>query len=206
MVERRTSIDWSEIREALERSRRAVERLLEPDAETGRRIMDERARSLARPVTLGDGSAEDSLELACFSAHGEELAIETRFVVRVADLPPIEPVPWASPHFLGVVNYQGTVLPVVALHRLLATAEGETAPAQMLVLGTGQPELALAIDAAEGVVRATAGTIDVATALLREDPLLQGIHGARRAILRGAALLSDPRLFSAGENHETDDR
>jgi len=172
----------------------------------GRRIMDERARLLARPLVLAHETRADAVELACFSVGGEDLAIETRFVIKVAPLPPLEPIPWSPPLYLGVVNYQGVVLPVVALRRMLATAPKESTPEKMLVLGTGLPELAIAVDAAEGVVLASADAIAAATALPAGDPLVRGILGGRRVVLRGDALLSDSRLFSAGDSHATDDR
>ena len=172
----------------------------------GRRIMDERARELARPLALAADSSSSTLELALFSAGGEDLAIETRFVIKVAPLPPVEPIPWSPPLYLGVVNYQGVVLPVVALHKLLASAPKESTNAQMLVLGNALPELAVAVDSAEGVTLASPAAIAAAAALPGEDPLVRGILGGRRIVLRGDALLGDSRLFSAGESHATDDR
>ena len=179
--------------------------MVDDDVE-GRRVMDERARLLARPLVLAHETPADSIELACFSAAGEELAIETRFVIKVAPLPPLEPSPWSSPLYLGVVNYQGIVLPAVSLQRMLVSAPKASAAEQMLVLGTGAPELAIAIDTAEGVVLASAAAITAATALPHEDPLVRGILGGRRVVLRGDTLLADSRLFSAGEPHATDDR
>jgi chemotaxis signal transduction protein len=179
--------------------------MVEDDA-AGRRLMDQRARALARPLVLGHETPADSLELACFSLGGEELAIETRFVLKVAPLPPLEPIPWSPPHYLGVVNYQGTVLPVVALPRVLVSAPKESAPEQMLVLGRGLAELAIAIDAASDVVQVSAGAIVAPTALPAQDPLLFGILEGRRVVLRGDMLLGDSRLLSAGESHATDDR
>ena len=180
--------------------------MVEDDAIVGRRIMDERARELARPLAFAPDAAASMLELALFAVGGEDLAIETRFVIKVAPLPPVEPIPWSPPLYLGVVNYQGVVLPVVALHRLLASAPKESTNAQMLVLGNAVPELAIAVDSAEGVVLASPEAIAAAAALPTEDPLVRGILGGRRIVLRGDALLADSRLSSAGESHATDDR
>lgn len=178
----------------------------EDDAVAGRRIMDARARALARPLALVADTTANTLELALFTVGGEDLAIETRFVIRVVPLPPVEPIPWALALYLGVVNYQGVVLPVVSLQHLLASAPKESTNAQMLVLGSASPELAVAVDSAEGVRLTSREAIAAATALPGEDPLVQGILEGRRVVLDGAALLADSRMFSAGESHATDDR
>jgi len=44
--------------------------MVDDDVE-GRRIMNERARLLARPLVLAHETPADSIELACFSAAGE---------------------------------------------------------------------------------------------------------------------------------------
>jgi len=178
--------------------------LLEPDADTARRLMDERAKQLARPLARAVSRGE-SLDLACFSAGGEELAIETRYVIKVASLPAIEPIRWLSSVFLGVLNHQGSVLPVVDVHALLSGAASSERHEQMLVLGDGQPEFAIVITSAEEVIRIDAEEIAAPDAI-EQASFVRGILAGRRLVLRGDALMRDPRLFSAGDSHATDDK
>jgi chemotaxis signal transduction protein len=201
----RSVVDWTEIHERLVRSAEVVDRLLEPDSARAREIMDERARSLAKPLAFvahADANRDGVHELACFSAGGEELAIETRYVLKVGELPPLEPLPWVPPLFLGVINYQGVVLPVVALHLLLARpARGASTDEhdQMIVLGTTQPEIALAIQSADDVIRPRAEQIAAPDALSATDVIVRGILGGTRLVLHGDVLLRDPRLFLIGD-------
>ena len=201
---RAPGVDWSDAHGRLARAGEAIARLLEPDADTARRLMDERAKQLARPLARAVSRGE-SLDLACFSAGGEELAIETRYVIKVASLPAIEPIPWLSSVFLGVLNHQGSVLPVVDVHALLSGAASSERHEQMLVLGDGQPEFVIVITSAEEVIRIDVEEIAAPDAI-EQASFVRGILAGRRLVLRGDALMRDPRLFSAGDSHATDDK
>jgi chemotaxis signal transduction protein len=216
VVDRRAQpIDWPEVHARLARTREAIDALLEPDEDRGRQLMDERARLLARPAEIE--STTDSLELAFFTASGEELAIETSYVLRVARLPPVEPIPSVPPVFLGVTNYQSIVLPVVSLAALLGGAQQQESHEHMLVLGHAQPEIVVAIASTESVVRVPVDEISAPEAWQRAPnaaaddaeaslSLVRGILAGRRIVLRGDALLHDPRLFLVGDSHANDDR
>lgn len=152
-----------------------------------REILDERARRLARDVA--PAGQVTTYELLFATIGDEQIAITTRDVRRVAPMPELTPVPGLPPVYLGVVNYEGDVLPVVDLLQLIGDrrAAGETP--LMVVLGDVRPEIAIAVTIAEAVVRApgwhaTAG-----------DPIVRGILDGRRTVLDIEALLGDPRLF-----------
>ncbi len=188
-------LDWRELHARLSRATETTARQLEPEEDEVRRILDARARELARRITAPTISATD-IELAFFSVGDEQFAIEVCHVLEIATLPETEVVPWVPPVFRGVANHRGEVLPIVDLSALVT---GKPQPAQgklMIVLGSGRPEIALSIDAAEEVTVVSLDAIrhDVLPDKLASIPFVRGILLGHRLIVDGDALLRDPRL------------
>jgi chemotaxis signal transduction protein len=192
-------VDWESLHARIARARVQTRALLEPDAAAERRILDERARRLARPKDAP--STQERLELALFSVGAEEYAIETQYVSRVVALPPVEPIPSVALPFLGVINYLGQPLPLIDIRALLASApqaRGSDDPplAFLLVLGSGRDELGVAIAAGEQVSLLPLAEIQSERLPdgLRAVSFVRGLYQGRRLVLSGGALLEDPRL------------
>lgn len=192
-------VDWVSLHARIALARAQTRALLEPDAAAERRILDERARRLARPKDAP--SVQGRLELALFSVGGEEYAIETEYVSRVAALPPFEPIPSLALPFLGVINHLGQPLPLIDLRALFPSAPqagGADDPplAFLLVLGSGRDELGVAIAAGEEVKLLPVAEIQSERLPdgLRAVPFVRGLYQGRRLVLSGRALLEDPRL------------
>ncbi len=159
----------------------------EPPLLDDRRILDERARLLARP--LAAASTATGAELLYFSVGAEELAIEVAAVREIVPLTEVTPVPDLAAPFLGVVNHGGEILPVIDVLALTGTATSAEAPRWLIVLGTRGPELGLAAGAVDRITPAHEA-FDVVLA----SPILQGVTGGRRLVLRAAGILADPSL------------
>lgn len=168
------------------------------EEEDNRRILGERARSLARPaLAVADAT---SMEVLLLSVGGEQLAVDVRFVREVARLPELTRVPDVPAQFLGVVNFGSEVLPIVDLLALLGNRRTVDLPRWMVVIGELRAELGLAVDEAESVVRIRSWVETTGT------PLIRGVLDGHRSILAGDVLLADPRLFIFGGTHAMDNR
>ena len=167
------------------------------DPERARKILEERARVLARPPPA-EVRAADQLELLVFSLSGETYALETRTVREVARFADFTAVPGASPFLLGVTNLRGEILPVFDLRRLAGIApKGLTDLSRLLVLGEDREELGLLADEVREVKTMRREEVldppEELAAIGRG--LLLGVTKEAVIVLDGQGLLHDPRLF-----------
>lgn len=170
-----------------------------------RRILDERARLLARPVLSVAEST--SADLLFFSVGEEQFAIEARFVIGIGPMPEITPVPDLPAVFLGVVNHAGEVLTVIDLLGVLSDGRtspgaGAEPPTLMVVLGEHGADLGIAVHDAERIGQASDWQES------SETPLVRGTIGGHRQILAGDVLLRARQLtfFDPGSANASDDR
>jgi chemotaxis signal transduction protein len=116
-----------------------------------RRVLEERARALARPATAARGS-EPELQLVGVRIGGESYAVEVRSAEAIEALPAVAPVPGLSPPWAGVVNLRGTLYPVVDAARLVGVEPQEPPERRRLVLVSGAGVVvALSVDGVAGI-------------------------------------------------------
>jgi purine-binding chemotaxis protein CheW len=185
--------DWSQ---AYERLERALASGAERSPDEIVRILEERARRLARPVERASALVP-ALELLVFSLGPERCGIETAHVVEVVPVRALTPLPCVPDFIAGIIHHRGRILPVLDLGRLVgsgARAAAETG--RVLCLEVGPMTFGLLADAVTGVVAARAEDL---------APRPGGDQGGRRTFLRGVsadgvavldmeALAADPRL------------
>jgi chemotaxis signal transduction protein len=195
----RGDVDWSSLHARIARARAATLALLDPDEAEQRRILDDRARRLARPQEERSSVARQ--EFAFFRVGPEQFAIETKYVRRIGALSAFEPIPGAPSLFLGVINHHGDPLPLVDIRRLLAGARASSPRddaklSLLLVLGEVRDEVGLAISSAEDVTTLPLADVEGEhlPESLRDFAFIRGVHLGRRLVLAGEALLQDPRL------------
>ena len=80
----------------------------------------------------------------------EAYAMPVEYVLEVAELGQVRPVPGARPELLGVRNLRGRILPVVDLALLLGIPR-TAPPARLLVAEAGGRRAGFAIDKVSGV-------------------------------------------------------
>lgn len=119
MKEAERSIDWPKAYARLEATRRTLDAARERSPEEIKRILHERAKTLAKPFEEPMPRSE-VLDLLVFSLAGERYAVETSFVLEVVPLRDLTPVPCTPPTIQGVVNHRGRILSVIDFRRLLA--------------------------------------------------------------------------------------
>jgi len=192
----RQIIDWQEAYARLEGVRQALDgpEALSPEAVD--RILQDRARALARPREAPP-TPEDALELLVFALGEERYALESAQVIETIFFREFTPVPCTPAIYLGVVNHRGRVLPVLDLRRLFGLA-GHTLPERRWIIVAEANDVAVGIFS-DGVV----GTVRVGRDAIAPPP--PTLSGDRQAFLRGVtrelvavldleALARDPRI------------
>ncbi|GEM_PF-534783 len=113
-------------------------------------VLQARAELLARPMAEERTGA--SLSLLFFSLGTERYALPIRQVVGVEAEPTVVPLPGAPPHWLGLINRQSQVIPVLHLARWLELPQpdGPRQGAAILVAMAPGWTVGLWVDAVEG--------------------------------------------------------
>jgi chemotaxis signal transduction protein len=164
------------------------------NAEEELRILEQRARSLARPRAISDARAT----LAVFERLGVRYGIDPRYVFEVARAPRPTALPKSERHWLGVTSLHGELIAIADLPVLLGSDHASTASehetVMLLVLGDQARELAIEIDC----VLEPVSTVDQLAQQPHADAassLIEGITEDGLRVVRGDLLLADPRLF-----------
>ncbi|MDB4987568.1 MAG: putative chemotaxis protein CheW [Myxococcaceae bacterium] len=174
-----------------------------------RSILEDRARALARPRREQLSVIE---KYALFERGGVRYAIEPRFVFAVAHAPEPTPLPGSARYWCGVSSVHGELLALVDLALLLdGAAANEVAASEprpdsedhlVLVLGEARREFGLVIDA---LLETSSLSLELARVPSGDasSHLIVGTSVDGTRVVRGDALLSDPRLFIQA-NHSTE--
>ena len=158
-------------------------------------VLEERARSLARPLAAIVARSGDELDLLVCTVGEERCAMETLRVLHVGRSPPVTPIAEVPSPFVGVVNHAGEILPVLDLGALLGMPR-ERARAPIIVIGERRADVGLLVDAAVAVVVVRKSTISAPPVV--PDALttvLCGVLADGSSVLDLGALLASPRLF-----------
>lgn len=161
-----------------------------------RRVLEERARLLARPLPKPQAELGDGLELLVFMRSGSAYAVPVAKVIEIVPLAALTPVPWVPAAVLGVVNHRGRIVPLVDVVRLLPGGGEEGDGGFAVVLAAGAATLALHADAVAGVQRLAASEVRPGADLGidERETIVRGLTPELAAILDVDALARDPRL------------
>ena len=173
----------------------AEQRTPQADRERERRILEQRARVLARPLLTQEAA---TVEMLVMVLGRERYGVESQRVREVLPLGDVAPVPGVPTFWSGIVNVRGTLYPVLDLCRYLSLPEGEAAEGPrrvVLVSGAGLTVGILADDAPE-VRRMPAAAIGPRLAGPSETTaeFVRGVTEDLLTVLDVDALLADPRL------------
>lgn len=188
---RKTELDWEALRRRLAAARQATADALTLSPKRVQRLLDERAKSLARAGEEAD--AGERIELFTFELEGEWYAVETRYVREVCRPPECTPVPGAADFLTGVVNLRGEVLAVVDLARALGLPAGPQPSAWLIVLGIERAEFGFCCGEVGEVRMLAVDTLHAASGNAAAA-CLRGVTADALLVLDGAALLADERL------------
>jgi purine-binding chemotaxis protein CheW len=158
-------------------------------AEDARRVLEERARALARPPA--PPPKQDTVELLTFALASETYAVESRFVIQVSRLSELSPLPGAQPPVFGLTPWRGGLLTILDLRQVLgvpATALNDLG--RVIVLGDERPAFGILADAVHDLVSVPSAAIRApqdGVATSRE--FLRGVTGEAVLVLEAEALL-----------------
>jgi purine-binding chemotaxis protein CheW len=139
----------------------------------------------------------DVLSLLVFSLAGSRYAVETAYVQEVIPLRGVTPVPCTPSFILGVVNYQGQILPVLDLRRLFELAgQGVSAESRVVAVQAGGMRFGIFADAVEGTIRFPTQALGPPPAAVTVDRqvFLRGVTADMVAVLDLGALVRDRRI------------
>lgn len=118
---------------------------LESSPEQVRRILEERARALARPEASSDRGYE--LEVVTFELGGERYAIEASYLLAVVRLVRPTLLPGADPTTYGVIAWRGELLLIRDYRSLLGLPVlPREDPGYVLVAGEDRPAFGILAD------------------------------------------------------------
>jgi purine-binding chemotaxis protein CheW len=182
--------DWEAARARLEGALGSIE---ERSPEEVERILEERARRLARPPATPN-SPTHTLELLVIRLEEERYGIETASVVEVIPVRGLTPLPCVPDFVAGVIHHRGRILPVFALKRLLGFQGLPVAETgRVVALEVGGMSFGILADAVAEVVQVPVEEM-APPPLGGSGMFLRGMTRERVAILDVEALAGDPRL------------
>jgi purine-binding chemotaxis protein CheW len=157
--------------------------------EDARRVLEERARALARPPA--PPLAQHTVELLTFALASETYALESRFVIQVFRLQELSPLPGAQPPVFGLTPWRGGLLTILDLRQVLGVpATSLDDLGRVIVLGDERPAFGVLADAVHDLVSVPAAAIRApqeGVAARRE--YLRGVTGDAVLVLAAEALL-----------------
>ena len=142
---------------------------------------------------------EDGIALLSFVLAGQTYALPLEEIDEVLALPErLAAIAASDTAAIGVLDFRGRLLPVVALRRLLGLPEAATPEAWIVAVRIGDALVGLAVDRLQAVLRVPRWAIDLAPAALNQGPGEARVDSIGR--LPGGqglvAILSARRIFS----------
>lgn len=166
-----------------------------PDHDEVMRILEERARQLARPVETK--VVEETTSLLVVQVGPERYAVDVSAVREIKPLAGVTPLPGLPSFWSGLVNLRGNLVPVLDLATYLALpASRESADEPKLVFVAAEGiDVALVVDAVREIRRTPAGDLAPSTSA---DPdgvrIVQHVTKDLVSVLDLIYLLQDPAL------------
>jgi len=169
-----------------------------------RRILEERARELARPMQKDE--EEEASSLLILAVGVERYGIDINTVGETRPLAGLAPLPHAPPFWKGLVNVRGRLCPVLDLGRYLQVPEPESPSLpprdrRMLVVVTALGlTVGLIVDAVGEIRRVPMGSVKASAAesLGGGATAILGVTDDLISVLDVEALLADPSLIVQG--------
>lgn len=146
-----TAVDWSEVHHRLEAAQTALEREWAPSAEEKKKVLRERALTIAR-VREEETVAGEVIEIVEFQLLSERYGVESSYVREVYPLKELTPLPCTPSFLLGVVNVHGQIISVIDIRKLFdLPEEGLTDINNIIIVGNDEMTLAILTDAITGM-------------------------------------------------------
>ena len=155
--------------------------------ERDREALEARARIIADWPSRGRAVGTRGVPHLLFSVGGERLALPLAAVRAYVRNPVVTRFPEGGVAMRGVVVFEGNVVTLLAVERLLGHAESASAITGAIVLDTMPPEVAIGVELEEGLE-----DLDLSKSSRREGILSATLEDGR-GVLDARALAADPR-------------
>lgn len=189
-------MSFHEVEQRLNAARAAVEHIWTPSAEETGRTLQTRALALAQEA-LRPQAVDEGIQVVEFTLGYESYAIELHYVIQVACLENIIPLPCTPAFVCGVVNLRGQMFPVMDLKKFFELPENEsTDPGKIIVLRSGKIIFGILADEIVSVRRIRATDIQPSLPTLTgvRKNYLKGVTSERWAVLDAAKLIMDESI------------
>ncbi len=171
-----TGVDWKDINHRLEIARSSVEQIKLPTTDEKKKILKERARSLAQELQR-KSAPEECIQIVEFSLSNERYGIPSSCVREVYPLKDLTPIPCTPSFVLGVINVRGQILSVIDIKKFFDLPEKVLSDLnKVIVLHTDVMELGILADV----------ILDIRSIPMTEiQPSLPTLTGIRQEYLKG---------------------
>lgn len=184
-------MDWGALRRRLEAASGGGDQSghTPTDANADRRILAERARLLARPVSDPVGRA--AMELVTFRLGGEVWGLEARLVWEVFRISELAHLPGAASPVSGITPWRGLILPVLDLRSMLGIPSAPLDDLRFaLVVGSDRPALGVLADTVDEVRLVDEGDLaEAPEGVSHHRDHLLGVTASALPVLDGARLV-----------------
>jgi len=190
------TIDWNEIHRRMEKGRESIERGFEPTPQEKKRILRDRAESLAKQPESEEG-LEKYLEVVEFLLAHERYAIETAYIREVYPLRELASLPNTPPFVLGIINVRGQILSVIDIKKFFELPEkGITDLNKVIIIHTDEMELGILADAIIGVRSVPLKQLQPSLPTLTgvRGRYLKGVTKERLVVLDANKIMSDKKI------------
>jgi purine-binding chemotaxis protein CheW len=165
------------------------------------RILEERARALARPLHVEPSGG--TVDLVVLSVGTQRYGLDAGRVVEIQQLTGLARVPGLPPVWAGIVNLRGTLYAVLDLRRCLGlqepatpTGSGPAGPATVAVVAGAGLTVGLLVDGATEIARVPADRIG--PPLLGAPALIRGMTPDLLTVLDVEDLLAGSVAMGVG--------
>jgi purine-binding chemotaxis protein CheW len=123
-------------------------------------------------------------QLVAFILGEQQYALPLTAVQRVVRMVEVTPLPKAPEIVLGVIDFQGTILPIMSMRKRFGLPEPETSlNDQLIVADTATRRLALVVNSVTGVLERTAEEVTEAEKIVPGAQYVEGITRLKGGIL-----------------------
>ncbi|MCP4177642.1 MAG: chemotaxis protein CheW [bacterium] len=133
-----------------------------------------------------------------FIMANEKYAFETDYVSEVYQLKNLRKIPCTPDHILGVINFQGRIVPVIDLKVILnLTSEGNNTQPYVIMLRNDQMEFGILADSLIGNNSVSVSEMQTSLSTLSEAQAsyMTGITHENTVILNGLKILTSTNLI-----------
>jgi purine-binding chemotaxis protein CheW len=171
-----------------------IDRVSLPQPDRVRRILEERARALSRPVASEE--PRDVRALVVMVIGRCRFAAPIELIQEVQPVGSLTPVPGAPAYWLGLINLRGRLYPVISLGHYLELPEAQVAKGgKVVVVRSGRVTLGILIDEAPAVREVPLAEIEPPlTAREGGTDMVIGVTQDLLLVLDLQRMLTDPRL------------